>query len=84
MDQLSSRMTWEEICLTHPSRYVVLCPVDVEERTLVVRGGIVVGQGKDRKEAFASTPRAAGAEAILYTGRIRGNFSLSFPLDRIG
>lgn len=80
----SERMTWEDICRAHPDEYVVLDAPEVEAITLRVRSGVLLGHDLDRDALLERTRRRqpGSSRAILYTGRVTGNFSLSFAPKR--
>ena len=67
--------SWAEICATYPAEYVILFPVDFDEGSLEVRGGVVIAHGPARKNLLVETPRARGnVEAILFTGPVSERF----------
>ena len=82
---ITERMTWEDICRAHPDEYVVLDSPEVEAITLRVRSGVLLGHDADRDALLERTRRRqpSSSRAILYTGRVKGTFSLSLPIKRL-
>lgn len=65
-----SHMTLEDIRRAWPDEYVVLVDVDVDDESLLVRGGAVAAYGKSRREALEAAVLPPGTGwALEYTGR---------------
>ncbi len=68
-----AHMTWDEIKRSYPDQYVLLLDADVDDETLVVRGGRVAAHGRNRDQVLDAVPLPPGAGcALRFTGRRTG------------